>query len=58
LQKFDGENLFPQNDIDGQKAASSIDALHLETVRKLGFEFRLCDCRHTFAARALENERT
>ena len=28
--------------------------MHLETVRKLDFEFRLYDCRHTFAARALE----
>jgi integrase len=54
LQKFDGEYLFPQNDIDGQQATSSICALHLETVRKLGFDFRLYDCRHTFASRALE----
>jgi len=54
LQKFDGEYLFPQNDIDGQQATSSIYALHLETVRKLGFDFRLYDCRHTFASRALE----
>ena len=54
LQKFDDEYLFPQNDIDGQQATSSIYALHLETVRKLGFDFRLYDCRHTFASRALE----
>jgi hypothetical protein len=52
LQKFDGENLFPQNNIDGQQATSSIDALHLETVRKLDFDFRLYDCRHTLATRA------
>jgi integrase len=55
MDKFTGENLFPQNEMDGKKATSTLDRLHLETVRKLGFKFRLYDARHTFASRAVED---
>jgi integrase len=54
LQRFDGKYLFPQNDIDGQKATADIGDLHLACVNSLNFKFRLYDCRHTFATRALE----
>lgn len=55
MSRFDGEYLFPQNDKDGQKATSSLVTPHLKTIRRLGFNFRLYDCRHTFATRAIEN---
>jgi integrase len=32
-----------------------LDSFHRKAVGKLGFKFRLYDCRHTFATRALEN---
>ncbi|MBA3335408.1 MAG: site-specific integrase [Acidobacteria bacterium] len=55
IQKFDGANLFPQNDRDGERATRTLNRIHLETVRKLKIKFRLYDCRHTFATRALES---
>jgi integrase len=55
MEKFEGENLFPQNDIDGQKATSTLNRMHLETIRKLNLKFRLYDARHTFASRAVED---
>jgi integrase len=54
MNKFDGEYLFPQNDKDGQKATYNLIQWHLKTIRRLGFNFRLYDCRHTFATRAVE----
>jgi len=55
MKRFDGENLFPQNEIDGQIATTSLNDLHLKAIRQLGFSFRLYDCRHTLATRALES---
>lgn len=55
LDKFKGDNLFPQGDKDGQKPTDSLDKQHIVTVRNLGILFRLYDCRHTFATRAVEN---
>jgi integrase len=55
MDKFTGENLFPQNDIDGREATRTLDRMHLETTKKLEFKFRLYDARHTFASRAVEN---
>lgn len=54
IARFDGVYLFPQNDIDHKSATEPVTHLHLKTVRKLGFSFRLYDCRHTFATRVLE----
>lgn len=54
LDKFKGENLFPQNDVDFAETTGSLDKLHLPVVKNLGFKFRLYDCRHTFASRAVE----
>jgi integrase len=53
--KFTGDNLFPQNDIDGERATFTLDRLHLETIKKLELKFRLYDARHTFASRHVEN---
>jgi integrase len=53
--KFTGDNLFPQNDVDGSRATFTLDRLHLETIKKIELKFRLYDARHTFASRAVEN---
>jgi integrase len=53
--KFTGDNLFPQNDVDGQRATLTLDRKHLETTKNLKMKFRLYDARHTFASRAVEN---
>jgi integrase len=55
LQKFDGDYVFPQNDINGSKATPDLGVFHLKTINQLGFSFRLYDCRHTFATRTLES---
>jgi integrase len=55
LQKFKGENLFPQNDEDFRPATQTIDKMHIRTLARLKMNFRLYDCRHTFASRAVEN---
>lgn len=55
INKFSGENLFPQGDKDFNKPTDSLDKQHLFTIKKLGCKFRLYDCRHTFATRAVEN---
>ncbi len=55
MKRFDADFLFPQNEIDGQIATASLNNLHLKTIRQLGFSFRLYDCRHSFATRALES---
>ena len=54
LNKFKGEFLFPQNDVDGKPPTKTLNYLHLKTIGKLGYNFRLYDCRHTFATRAIE----
>jgi integrase len=55
MDKFAGENLFPHNEVDGNKPTSNLDRLHLRTINNLSFKFRLYDCRHTFASRAVED---
>lgn len=54
MNRFKGENLFPQDDIDGNKQTRSLDHRHAAVIRKLGFNFRLYDARHTFTTRAIE----
>ncbi len=55
MKKFAGENLFPQKDKDGAKPIENLVFQHQNTIKKLGFKFRLYDCRHTFATRAVES---
>jgi integrase len=54
-ERFDGDFLFPQNDMDGAGPIKVLDVFHRRAINKLGFKFRLYDCRHTFATRVLEN---
>jgi integrase len=54
LENLTGEYVFPK----GRNAAlpsCPLDKMHRATVRKIGFDFRLYDCRHTYATRQLEN---
>jgi integrase len=55
LLKFKGENLFPQNDEDFRAATNTLDKMHIRTMERVKMNFRLYDCRHTFASRAVEN---
>ncbi|HVE55995.1 MAG TPA: site-specific integrase [Pyrinomonadaceae bacterium] len=55
LKRFDGDFLFPQNDVDGSLPVKALDIVHRSVVRKIEYNFRLYDCRHTFATRALES---
>lgn len=52
MNKFKGENLFPKRDVDFSEPTGTLDQKHLEVIRKLNFNFRLYDVRHTFASRA------
>lgn len=55
LEKFKGEFVFPKGDKDGETATYQLNDQHRTTRARLGFKFRLYDCRHTFATRVLEN---
>jgi integrase len=55
LEKFKGEFLFPKGEKDGEPPTYPLDQTHRAAVRKLGLDFRLYDCRHTYATRELEN---
>ena len=55
LQRFKGENLFPQNNEDFRPATTGIEKMHSRTMERVKMKFRLYDCRHTFASRAVEN---
>lgn len=55
LERFDGVFLFPHNEIDGAQRVRILDVFHRRVIDRLGFKFRLYDCRHTFATRALES---
>jgi hypothetical protein len=55
INRFDDSFLFPQNDKDGSPPTKALDSFHRQAIDKLGFRFRLFDCRHTFAPRVLEN---
>ncbi len=55
INRFDGTFLFPQNEIDDRQPIKTLNVFHRRSINKLGFKFRLYDCRHTFATRALES---
>jgi integrase len=54
LDRFKGEYLFPKSEVDGADATHQLNPQHRETLKRVGFKFRLYDCRHTFATRALD----
>jgi integrase len=55
INRFDGNFLFPHNEKDGEEPVKDVGYDHRGTIAKLDFKFRLYDCRHTFATRALES---
>ncbi len=42
-------------DQDGRQPTGPVTHQHKAAMKKLGFSFRIYDCRHTFASRALES---
>ena len=54
MNNFKGENLFPKRDIDFSAPTGSLDHQHAKVMAELNFNFRIYDCRHTYATRAVE----
>lgn len=53
---FNGAYLFPKHDVDGNGPDRSLNRLHQKAQTLTGLHsFRLYDCRHTFATRAVES---
>jgi integrase len=50
-----GDYLFPKNEKDTGAPLFQINKIHVKTVNRIGFKFRLYDLRHTFATRVLDN---
>ena len=57
LKNIAGEYLFPKSEAEPDVPLFQINKLHLKTVKRIGFDFRLYDCRHTFATRARRRHR-
>ncbi len=55
LERFKFEYLFPKGETDGAGATHQLNPQHRETLERVGLKFRLYDCRHTFATRALDD---
>jgi integrase len=72
LKRFKGENLFPFGEIDGncptgkmtpderdkysEKFEARLWEVHQRALKSIDARFRIYDCRHTFATRALESK--
>jgi len=56
MNNFKGENLFPAQNVDLSAPTASLDHYHAKVMNELKFNFRLYDCRHTFATRAVEQD--
>lgn len=54
FERFKGDYLFPKNETDGAGATHNLNPQHREALERTGLKFRLYDCRHTFATRALD----
>jgi integrase len=55
LEKFAGFNVFPKGDKDGEPPTYQLNDQHRTTIDRIKLKFRLYDCRHTFATRAVES---
>ena len=53
--KFTGVYLFPKGDKDGNPPTYQLNDQHRTTLSRIKLNFRLYDCRHTFATRAIES---
>jgi integrase len=55
LDNFTGVYLFPKGDKDGNPPTYQLNEQHRATLDRINLKFRLYDCRHTFATRAIES---
>jgi integrase len=55
LEKFTGVYLFPKGEKDGEQPTYQLNEQHRTTLDRIKLKFRLYDCRHTFATRAVES---
>ncbi len=71
MKRFKGENLFPFEEIDGNRPTGKMTPVereryskefgdrlrgrHNQLLKAIGAQFRIYDCRHTFATRALRS---
>jgi integrase len=55
IKNSKGEYLFPKNDEDFEAPIFQLHKVHVKTLKRIGLNFRLYDCRHTFATRVLDN---
>jgi integrase len=54
IEKFKAAYLFPKGDEDGNPPTYPLNDQHNTARRRVGLDFRLYDCRHTFATRQVE----
>lgn len=55
LERFTGIYVFPKGDKDGGHPTYQLNDQHRTALKRIGLKFRLYDCRHTFATRAVES---
>lgn len=56
LNKFKGEYLFPKGETDYSLPVTyQLNIMHRDVLSRTGLNFRLYDCRHTFATRVLDS---
>jgi integrase len=55
LERFSGNYLFPKGDKDDAGPTYPLSDQHRTARDRIGLKFRLYDCRHTFATRAVES---
>lgn len=54
-ERFIGAYLFPKGEKDGDFPTYQLNEQHRATLDRIKLKFRLYDCRHTFATRAIES---
>lgn len=55
LKRFTGVYLFPKGESDGAPPTYQLNDQHRTALDRINLKFRLYDCRHTFATRAVES---
>ena len=55
FERFTGVYLFPKADRNGDLPTYQLNQQHRTTLDRIKLKFRLYDCRHTFATRAVES---
>ncbi len=55
FERFTGVYLFPKGEKDFEPPTYQLNEQHRTTIERIKLKFRLYDCRHTFATRAVES---